>query len=214
MQEGWYFDYGMITTQTCDLADEGNGKPRFAWAQVCPVYNAKDPHPTDPAKHVLDGGTRKLILEGRDQHRMAVPVPGDGLWVADFRWRSRSKGAGSPLNRTDRGVFERRRSLGGWSGAGVAASSPGIRQPICQERPEAARECPAVLATADRLHYQLMHGKIAEVGVVSASHTEMTDVAITVLYDSLSAAAKRMVARAVGNLEGAGRGRGRQSAAP
>ena len=190
MQEGWYFDYGMITTQTCDLADEGNGKPRFAWAQVCPVYNAKDPHPTDPAKHVLDGGTRKLILEGRDQHRMAVPVPGDGLWVADFRlevpvergWLAAQERIVVFSNDADRWEVGRRLA---WLRARPAFDSRFVRS-VQKPLVSALR----VLATADPSRYQLMHGEIAEVGVVSASHAEMTDVIVTVLYDSLSAATK------------------------
>jgi hypothetical protein len=36
-----------------------------------------------------------------------------------------------------------------------------------------------------------MHSDVAEVGVESASHAEMTDVAITVLYDSLRAETKQ-----------------------
>jgi hypothetical protein len=47
------------------------------------------------------------------------------------------------------------------------------------------------LAKADRPRYILMHSDVAEVGVVSASHAEMTDVAITVLYDSLRAETKQ-----------------------
>lgn len=190
MHEGWYFEYGMITTQTCDLADEGDGKPKFAWAQACPVYNAKAPHPTDPSKHVLDGGTRRLIREGRDQQRMAVPGLGDGLWVADFRlevpvergWLAAQERIVVFPNDADRWEVGRRLA---WLRARPAFDSRFVRS-VQKPLVSALR----ALATADRPRYELMHSEVAEVGVLSASHAEMTDVAIIVLYESLSESTK------------------------
>jgi hypothetical protein len=191
MQDGWYFEYGMVTTQSCDLADEGDGKPRFAWAQACPVYNAEAPHPTDPSKRVLDGGVRKLIRDGRDQQRMVVPGLGDGLWVADFRLEvpvERGWLAAQPrivVFPDDSHRWEVGRRLA-WLRARPAFDTRfvnSVQQPLVR----ALR----ALAKTDRARYELMHGEIAEVGVLSASHAEMTDVAITVLHDSLSAETKQ-----------------------
>jgi hypothetical protein len=190
MQPGWYFAYGMITTQTCDLADEGDGKPRFAWAQACPVYNAEAPHPTDASKHVLDGGTRNLIRQGRDHNRMAVPGLGDGFWVADFRlevpvergWLAAQERIVAFPNDADRWEVGRRLA---WLRARPAFDSRFVRS-VQKPLVNALR----ALAAADRPRYELMHREVAEVGVMSASHAEMTDVAINVLYDSLSQATK------------------------
>jgi hypothetical protein len=191
MQDGWYFEYGMVTTQTCDLADEGAGKPRFAWAQVCPVYNAEASHPTDPSKHLLDGGARKLIQDGRDQQRMAVPGLGNGLWVADFRlevpvergWLAAQPRIAVFPNDADRWEVGRRLA---WLRARPAFDTRFVKS-VQQPLVAALR----ALAKADRPRYILMHSDVAEVGVVSASHAEMTDVAITVLYDSLRAETKQ-----------------------
>ena len=190
MQDGWYFEYGMVTTQTCDLADEGEGKPRFAWAQACPVYNAEAPHPTDAFKHLLDGGTRKLIQEGRDQQRMAVPGLAGGLWVADFRLEVPVERGWLAAQRrivvfpTDADRWEVGRRLA-WLRARPAFDTRFV-QSVQKPLVNALR----ALAKTDRPRYELMYAEIAEVGVTSASHSEMSDVTITVLYDSLSDATK------------------------
>ena len=69
--------FGIITTQTCDVAEEDANWPIKPWVQVSPAYNRSD----------LDGGTRKLLLGNRGpRHLIHLPaLPVDGSWVADLR---------------------------------------------------------------------------------------------------------------------------------
>jgi len=78
--------FGMVTTQTCDLALEGGGKPTTAWVQLAPVFNGEAPHPLDPTKHLLRGDVRKLVRDGRgSQNLLYIPdAPDDGFWFADL----------------------------------------------------------------------------------------------------------------------------------
>jgi hypothetical protein len=78
--------YGLITTQTCDLALEGNGKPTTAWVQLAPVFNGMARHPNDPTKRLLPGNVRKLVQAGRGyQNLLFIPdLPDEGFWFADL----------------------------------------------------------------------------------------------------------------------------------
>ena len=75
--------YGLITTQTCDIAEEDSNRPTRPWVQVAPVYDAEEKGPD--GSHTLHGGERKLVTQGRVQHLLHVPELADGLWVADLR---------------------------------------------------------------------------------------------------------------------------------
>jgi hypothetical protein len=77
--------FGLVTTQTCDLALEGGGRPKSAWVQLAPVFDATAPHPTKPGENALRGDLRKLIAQGRSQDYLHIPnLPDDGFWVADL----------------------------------------------------------------------------------------------------------------------------------
>jgi hypothetical protein len=67
--------FGLITTQTCDLVEEGT--PKQPWFQVAPVYSIEG----------MDEGRRAMLRRGRVNHLVELTgssLP-DGLWVADLR---------------------------------------------------------------------------------------------------------------------------------
>lgn len=70
--------YGLITSQTCDLAEEGT--PRQPWFQVAPVYEL------DPAS--LDDNQMQRLTNGRMLELVLLHPPtfrAEDLWVADLR---------------------------------------------------------------------------------------------------------------------------------
>lgn len=68
--------YGIITTQTCDIIEEGKSKLIYPWIQVAPIYNRSD----------LNSGMRDLLAAGKGpKHLYHIPALPDGFWVADFR---------------------------------------------------------------------------------------------------------------------------------
>lgn len=67
--------FGLITTQTCDLAEEGT--PKQPWFQVAPVYRVGE----------MDEGRRAMLRRGRINHLVELTgnaLP-EGIWVADLR---------------------------------------------------------------------------------------------------------------------------------
>ena len=88
------FRYGMIATQTCDIAEEDAPQPGQPWVHLCPVYNAEDTYrpdnlppdaPEDSLPKLLPGQERKLIRQGRSQRYLWLPALPEGCWVADLR---------------------------------------------------------------------------------------------------------------------------------
>jgi hypothetical protein len=84
------FGYGMIATQTCDIAEEDSPGPSQPWVHLCPVYNAEATYqpagpPPDKLPKLIGGGDRKLIRQGRLQRYLWLPAIPDGMWVADLR---------------------------------------------------------------------------------------------------------------------------------
>ena len=69
--------YGLITTQTCDLYEEGT-RPRQPWFAVAPVYDITSK---------LTGGQREQIRRGEVGHLILLTADwlGEGTWVADLR---------------------------------------------------------------------------------------------------------------------------------
>lgn len=67
--------FGMVTTQTCDIAEEDAARPMRPWVQVAPIYE------------VTDGGWKKKLQRGAGpRYWLLVPgVPADGTWAADLR---------------------------------------------------------------------------------------------------------------------------------
>jgi hypothetical protein len=63
-------DYGIITTQTCDLSEQG--PPRQPWFQVSPVYSLDE------------GDSGGLLTKGYIVELTPPDLPG-GRWVADLR---------------------------------------------------------------------------------------------------------------------------------
>lgn len=88
------FRYGMITTQTCDIAEEDAPQPGQPWVHLCPVYNAEETYrpdglppeaPDDDLPKLLHGKDRSLIRKGGLQRYLWLPAIPDGCWVADLR---------------------------------------------------------------------------------------------------------------------------------
>lgn len=71
--EPWQPQYGMVTTQTCDIAEEGRSKPLRPWVQIAPVYEVT----TWKKNRLRRGGIGYWLL---------IPdLPGPNPWVADLR---------------------------------------------------------------------------------------------------------------------------------
>jgi hypothetical protein len=66
--------YGLVTTQTCDIAEEESTRPVRPWVQIAPVYKL-----TSWKRKKLEGG------KGPRYWLLIANMPEDGVWVADFR---------------------------------------------------------------------------------------------------------------------------------
>lgn len=88
------FAYGMIATQTCDIAEEDSPVPGQPWVHLCPVYNSEAHYrpdgapsgtPEEELPKLLPGDERKLVRQGRSQRYLWLPALPGGLWIADLR---------------------------------------------------------------------------------------------------------------------------------
>jgi hypothetical protein len=66
--------YGMVTTQTCDIAEEESSRPVRPWVQIAPVYAV-----TTWKRQKLEGG------RGPRYWLLVPDLPAEGVWVADLR---------------------------------------------------------------------------------------------------------------------------------
>ena len=66
--------YGIVTTQTCDIAEEDSSNPIRPWVQISPVYSV-----TTWKRRRLEGG------KGPRYWLLVPDFPEQGVWVADFR---------------------------------------------------------------------------------------------------------------------------------
>jgi hypothetical protein len=66
--------YGLVTTQTCDIAEGDSIRPVRPWVQVAPVYQV-----TSWKRKKLEGG------KGPRYWLLIPDMPEDGVWVVDFR---------------------------------------------------------------------------------------------------------------------------------
>lgn len=66
--------YGVVTSQTCDIADESRRRP---WIQISPVFDLAQ---------AINNGLKKELKNGRGPlYWLHVPFDDDGFYVADFR---------------------------------------------------------------------------------------------------------------------------------
>ena len=69
-------EFGIITTQSCDLTEEGVAKPKKPWFQVAPLVDAR----------VLDKNVVRDVKKGNAIYLFLIPAPDvEGEWVADLR---------------------------------------------------------------------------------------------------------------------------------
>ena len=69
-------EYGVITTQTCDVVEEDATTPKRPWVQISPIYDLSD----------LPLGTRgQLERNEGPAYWFHIPALPDGFWVADLR---------------------------------------------------------------------------------------------------------------------------------
>lgn len=66
--------FGMVTSQTCDIAEEDSTQPRRPWVQIAPVYEV-----TSWRRTKLEGG------KGPGYWLLIPRMPETGVWVVDFR---------------------------------------------------------------------------------------------------------------------------------
>lgn len=65
--------YGVVTTQTCDIAEQDSKNPQRPWVQLAPVYRA-------------DRWRKKLPKGLGPQYLYWLPdIPEEGVWAADLR---------------------------------------------------------------------------------------------------------------------------------
>jgi hypothetical protein len=70
--------YGLITSQTCDIAeDENPRRPKKPWVQIAPVFDASG--------HISGTRQREWVMGGRFVYLIHLPALPNGLWVADLR---------------------------------------------------------------------------------------------------------------------------------
>jgi len=72
--------YGLITSQTCDICEEGKKIPRIPWVTVVPVYNVLP---------FLSNGQDGLVRKNRIGYLLPLThenfINSEALWVADLR---------------------------------------------------------------------------------------------------------------------------------
>ncbi len=180
--------YGIITTQTCDLAQEGDRKPNSAWVQLAPVFNGEAPRTDDPDQKVLEGQTRSLIKDGKDQYRLWVPnVPADGFWYADLTFevavergwlagKARIDGFGDESAREEVG-----RRLA-WLRSRPAFDTKFVKA-VQQPMVSALRD----LRKADRTFYRRMHEQVVEIGVLLNARLAVGQAEVVVLHTGIDA---------------------------
>ncbi|MDP9402539.1 MAG: hypothetical protein M3P85_04230 [Actinomycetota bacterium] len=178
--------YGMVTTQTCDLAQEGAGKPKSAWVQLAPVFNAKSAHPVDPERRLLDGGARKLLSAGRDQFRLWIPdIPEPGLWFADLTFEVPvERGWLASLPRIEGFRDEGRREEVGRRLAWLRS------RPAFDTRFAEAVQRPTIdalrgLGRTDNDAYDRMHSQVVEVGVLTDGRLSVGHAELVVLHTGI-----------------------------
>jgi hypothetical protein len=175
--------YGMVTTQTCDLAQEGDRKPNSAWVQLAPVFNALAPRADDTERNLLDGGARKLVRQGRDQFRLWIPdVPQEGFWYTDLTFEV-------PV---ERGWFSGRQRIEGFKDE-LRREELGRRLAWLRSRPAfdtkfvQAIQAPTVqalrqLAQTDSEMYERMHESVVEIGVLLTGRLTVGQAEMVVLH--------------------------------
>jgi hypothetical protein len=175
--------YGLVTTQTCDLADEGAGTPKSAWVQVAPVFNALSPRPGAPGEALLDAGRRGAIQKGRELSRLWIPdLPEDGFWFADLTFEV-------PV---ERGWLARQPRIEGFVEEGLR-EEVGRRLAWLRSRPafdtrfvkavqgpiiEALRKLPR----SDGAMYERMHDQVVEIGVLLNGRLAIGQAELIVLH--------------------------------
>lgn len=143
--------YGLIVTQTCDLAEEDSPVPAWPWAQLVPVYDMRSE---------LNTGEMRMLRRGLGWRRLLhVPHLGPGFHVADFRisfpvekgWlASQTPIDGFGTEELRERVGERLTYLGGrpaFGGAFVAS----VQKPLSNALRELRREDPELFGEIDRL---------------------------------------------------------------
>lgn len=175
--------YGIVTTQTCDLAQEGAGRPNSAWVRLAPVFDAESPHPSDSERRLLRGDARKLLMQGRDQFRLWLPNhPREGTWFADLSfevsvergWLASRDPMVVLVNDDARADFATRLA---WLAARPAFDSrfvAAVQQPVI----EALRE----LRRTNLPAYERMHEQVAELGITLDARLAVGQAELSVLH--------------------------------
>lgn len=166
--------YGMITSQTCDIAEEDARRPVRPWVQIAPVFDRSD----------LSDGIRTELSRGKGaRYLLHLPALPDGFWVADLRlevpvekgWLAKQAPLrGFPDEAGARIVGERiahLRSRPAFAGRFVAA----VQMPLRAALQELKRR-----AKAD---WARMHAQILEIGVSLDSLLDPHFAELTLLLD-------------------------------
>lgn len=178
--------YGLVTTQTCELAQEGDGPLRSAWVSLAPIFDGTSSRPKDPDKRLLDGGERKRVQQGKDQLRLYIPnIPAEGFWFADLSFEvmvERSWLGAQPrieafTNETGREEVGKRLA---WLRARPAFDSKFV-EAVQQPTTQALRD----LAKNDKPARDRMDDQVLELGVVVNGRLSIAQAELVVLHDGI-----------------------------
>jgi len=165
-------DYGLITSQTCDICEEEVTRPLKPWVQLAPVFPLSG-----------NSGHKKSLRRGRGPaHYVYLPnLPGEEFWVADLRievpvekgWLAfQEKLVGFPSEEAQRAVSSKLAHLRGrpaFSAAFVAA----IQRPLHEAFDD--------LFDRNRTLYLQLDADIEEVGLRADNFLAMTRVQLVFL---------------------------------
>lgn len=180
--------YGLVTTQTCDLAEEGDGTPKGAWVQLAPVFDAMSPRQGSPDQALIDAGRRGGIKKGRELSRLWIPdLPEEGFWFADLTFEI-------PV---ERGWLAKQARIEGFKEE-TQREEVGCRLAWLRSRPAfdsrfvEAVQGPIIdalhkLAKGDRQTYERMHDQVVEIGVLLSGRLAVGQAELIVLHVGVDA---------------------------
>lgn len=176
--------YGIVTTQTCDLALEGDGKPKSAWVQLAPVFDATASAGPN-GEPSLSPGQIATLKSGLYNSKLWLPnLPPPGVWYAELSFEVT----------VERGWLSRRERIDGFADENVQ-EQVGVRLAWLRSRP--ALDANFTANVQEPLVNELkkvkkrkglfarMNDQLLEVAIRPDSRLNMTAVDIVVLHNGV-----------------------------
>jgi hypothetical protein len=173
--------YGMVTTQTCDLALEGDGRPKSAWVQLAPVFDATAPVGPNGEPSLSPGQIESLKKGSYNSKVWLANLPTPGVWYAELSFEVT----------VERGWLSKRQRIDGFADEN-AREQVGVRLAWLRSRPALDGNFTLHVQTplVDALRkvkkrkdlFRRMHDQVLEVAIRPDSRLTMTAVDIVVLH--------------------------------